>query len=69
MYGDLDASGTIDVTDLTILSLYLLGDQKLSDEALKAADTDGDGSIALTDLATLRQFISKKITKLGPDKK
>ncbi len=66
--GDIDASGTIDVTDLTILSLYLLGDQKLSDEALKAADTDGDGSIALTDLATLRQFISKKIDKLGPTK-
>ncbi|MBP0961470.1 MAG: hypothetical protein J5864_04940 [Oscillospiraceae bacterium] len=63
--GDLDFSGNIDVTDLTTLSLYLLGDKNLSDDALKAADTDGDGKVALTDLATLRQYISKKITKLG----
>ena len=32
--------------------------------ALKAADTDHDGQIQLTDLAKLRQFISKKITSL-----
>ncbi|MBP0977423.1 MAG: 1,4-beta-glucanase [Oscillospiraceae bacterium] len=63
--GDIDFSGKIDVTDLTTLSLYLLGDKDLSEDALKAADTDGDGKVALTDLATLRQYISKKITKLG----
>ena len=61
--GDIDFSGKIDVTDLTTLSLYLLGDKDLSEDAPKAADTDGDGKVALTDLATLRQYISKKITK------
>ena len=64
-YGDLDSSGTVDVTDLTQLSLFLLKDLKLDEKAQKCADVNADGNIDLTDLATLRQFISKKISKLG----
>ena len=62
--GDLDGSGTIDVTDLTTLSLYLLGDVKFTPEQEQAADIDGDEKIQLTDLAKLRQYLSKKIDKL-----
>ena len=57
--GDIDGSGIIDVTDITTLSLYLIGDTNLSAEALKAADVNGDGEVRLTDLATLRQYVSK----------
>ncbi len=57
--GDVDGSGIIDVTDLTTLSLYLIGDEKLSDAALKASDVNADGKVHLTDLATLKQFVSK----------
>ncbi|MBR3023318.1 MAG: endo-1,4-beta-xylanase [Oscillospiraceae bacterium] len=64
-YGDIDLSGTIDVTDLTQLSLYLLKDVKFNEDEKKCADVNADGNIDLTDLATLRQFISKKISKLG----
>ena len=46
------------------MSLYLVGDTKLTGNSLKAADTDGDGSVKLTDLAKLRQYLSKVIDKL-----
>ncbi|MGN0582700.1 MAG: cellulase family glycosylhydrolase [Oscillospiraceae bacterium] len=62
--GDISGNGTVDVTDLTILSLYLIGDRELTGAALKAADTDHDGDVKLTDLATLRQYISHIIESL-----
>ena len=61
--GDIDASGIIDVSDLSELSLALLGDRNLSEEQKKAADVDGDGEVTLADLARIRQFISKKISR------
>ncbi len=65
--GNLDNNSNIDVTDLTMLSLYLIGDQKFTDEQIKAADIDGDGEVTLADLARLRQFLSKKIDKLDAE--
>ncbi len=62
--GDIDGSGTIDVTDLTEVSLALLGDRVLTNEQQKAADVDGDGSLSLADLAKIRQYLSKKIDSL-----
>jgi len=62
--GDIDLNGTIDVTDLTELSLALIGDKELSDDQQKAADVDGDGAVTLADLARLQQYLSKKIDKL-----
>ena len=61
--GDIDASGMIDVTDLTELSLALLGDRNLSEDQKKAADVDGDGAVTLADLAKFRQYLSKKISR------
>jgi hypothetical protein len=63
-FGDIDLNGTIDVTDLTDLSLALLGDKELKVAQKKAADIDGDGSVTLADLARLQQYISKKMDKL-----
>ena len=60
--GDIDASGTIDITDLTELSLALVGDKELTSEQKMAADIDSDGTVTLADLARLQQYLSKKIT-------
>ena len=65
-YGDLNSDGKVDLSDLTLLSLYLLGDVKLDAEGIKAADTNGDGSVIITDLAHLKQYISKDPVILGP---
>ena len=65
--GDLDGNDNIDVTDLTMVSLYLIGDQEFTDEQKKAADVTGDGNTDLADLARLRQFLSKKIDKLDAE--
>lgn len=63
--GDIYSDGRIDLSDLTILSLFLIGDTDLEDSQKKAADVDGDGEITLADLAMLRQYLSKKIDSLG----
>ncbi|WP_044975443.1 dockerin type I repeat-containing protein [Ruminococcus sp. HUN007] len=62
--GDINFNGSIDVTDLTELSLVLIGDKELSANQQKAADVDGDGAVTLADLARLQQYLSKKIDKL-----
>ena len=62
--GDVFSDGSIDVTDLTAVSLTLLGDMDLTAEQQKAADVDGDGAVTLADLARLQQYLSKKIDSL-----
>ncbi|MBE6853980.1 MAG: beta-mannosidase, partial [Ruminococcus sp.] len=55
-YGDIDENGSIDITDLSMLSLFLIGDIDLSDNSEKAADVTGNNSVDLSDLARLKQF-------------
>lgn len=62
--GDLNFDGVSDLTDLTELSLSLIGDETLSPEQEKAADIDDDGKVSLADLARFRQFLSKQIESL-----
>ena len=64
MIGDIFLDEKIDVTDLTELSLALLGDKVLTENQQRAADIDGDGAVTLADLARLQQYLSKKIDKL-----
>lgn len=61
--GDLDGSGTVDLSDLTVLALYLLGETQLTDAQLEIMDVTGDGIVDLTDLATVKQFLAHKIDK------
>ena len=63
--GDLNNDRKNDVTDISSLSLYLIGDLSLSENQREAADIDGDGAVTLADLARLQQYISKKIDSLG----
>lgn len=55
--GDVNHDQKVDIMDLSILSLGLV---EKSDNYYKGnADMDGDGSVTLADLATLRQVVSK----------
>lgn len=60
--GDLDFNKILDVSDLTMLSLDIIGDCRLSALQNDAADIDGDGNVTIADLARFRQFLSKKIS-------
>ncbi len=59
--GDIISNQSVDITDLSALSLALIGDISLNDDQLKSADVDGDGKVTIADLARLRQYLSKKI--------
>jgi len=61
--GDINSDGVIDLTDLSMLSLHLIGDEKIEGSELKAADVDKNDKVNLSDLARIRQYISKRITK------
>ncbi|MBP0961330.1 MAG: dockerin type I repeat-containing protein [Oscillospiraceae bacterium] len=62
--GDVSGDGRVDVTDLTMISLALLGDTNLTEAQSQVADINHNGKVDLSDLATMRQFLSKKIEKL-----
>ncbi len=63
--GDINGDGVIDLTDLTYLSLYLIGDKGLSDESLESADVTGDGEVNIADLSHFKQYIAKDDVVLG----
>ena len=63
--GDVSGDGKVDVTDLTMISLALLGDTNLTEAQSQVADINHNGKVDLSDLATMRQFLSKKIDTLG----
>ena len=47
-----------------MISLMLIGDKTLSHDQQRAADVNKDEKVSLSDLATLKQFISKQIDSL-----
>lgn len=55
--GDIDQSGIVDLTDLTTLSLHLVGDKEFTDDMLSISDMTNDGAVNLADLATMKQYI------------
>ena len=61
--GDINGDEKIDISDLSKLAIVLVDKEELSEDFIKRADIDKDGKVTLTDLAVLRQFISKKITE------
>lgn len=63
--GDINNSNSVDLTDLTELSLYLIGDKTFNDFEMFTADTNGDNEVNLADLAHLKQYIMSKDVKLG----
>jgi len=53
--GDINTDGMIDLSDLTSLSLVLLGDAKNADG--KISDVNADGELNIADLAHFKQYI------------
>ncbi len=70
IYGDINGDGQADLTDLTILSVYLMTKDASKMKVLKAGDVDGNGEVDIADLPRFKQFISKdsSVTYLGPKK-
>ena len=62
--GDINSDEKFDVSDISELSLYLIGDSTLSEHEKMLADVDYDGFVTLADLAKLQQYLSKKIDSL-----
>ncbi len=63
LLGDVNVDGTVDLTDLSTLSIKLVDKKELTGQAKINADVTKDGAVSLTDLATIRQFLSKVIDK------
>lgn len=67
LIADVDRNNVVDITDLSYLSLYLLGEETTINE-FKIYTRDGvgnlnsDGTISVVDLAIMRQFICHQIT-------
>ena len=64
LLGDINADEKVDISDLTELSLAIIGDKTLTESQLKVADVDKNGKTDLPDLARMRQYLSKAITAL-----
>ncbi len=63
--GDLNKDGQTDLTDLTLLSLCLIGDRQLDDYTIAVSDVNADNEVNLADLAHYKQYISKDDVVLG----
>ena len=57
LYGDLNSDGEITEEDSTLLSNYLNNNTKISDQALKNSDVNGDGKVNIIDLGLLQMYI------------
>ncbi|MBE6842170.1 MAG: hypothetical protein E7510_04995 [Ruminococcus sp.] len=62
---DYNSDSVTDLTDLTALSLYLIGDTEWTDELVNNFDCNADGTTNLADLAHLKQYIMGEDVKLG----
>ncbi len=65
LYGDINNDNDIDLSDLTMLSLALVGDIELTSAQKLVADVAYNDSVDIADLAFLKQYICKENVKLG----
>lgn len=65
-YGDINGDLAADLTDLSLLSIYLMGGKEFTDIQKKAADVDGNDEIDIRDLAHFKRYICKDKVTLGP---
>ncbi len=63
-YGDINADGKFNSTDLAYMTSHMLYKNRLTGSALEAADISGDGTVNSVDLAYLTSYILGKITDL-----
>ncbi|MDO5560346.1 MAG: family 16 glycosylhydrolase [Oscillospiraceae bacterium] len=65
LYGDADLNSVVDMSDMTLISLYCLGDKKLEGQAFINADVIIDNQVMLNDLCMMKQYIMKENIVLG----
>ena len=58
LYGDVNEDGVITEEDSTLLSNFLNNNTKISDQALKNSDINGDGKVNIIDLGLLQMYIA-----------
>lgn len=56
--GDVNLNGVVDITDITTLGMWI-ADNSTPNSLKKYADYDGNGVVNTSDLAALRQYVSK----------
>lgn len=59
--GDIDLNGKADLSDLTMLSVHLMGEGVFSEIQSANADVDFDSEISIADLARFKQYVVKDI--------
>lgn len=59
--GDINLDGTVDVTDLSEFAVMLVEEVEFTPSMKLSADIDGDDEVTLSDLARMRQYVSKRI--------
>ena len=64
--GDVDCSGTVDVSDVVLLMRFAVEDQeaKLTDQGIANGDVDGNGKTDSNDGTVILKFIAKQIRQL-----
>lgn len=63
--GDINEDYNVDLSDLTSLSLGLIGDMKFTDKQILLADINSDSAINIADLALFKQYIMGEDIELG----
>ena len=58
LYGDVNEDGEITEEDAILLSTHLNNNAKISDQALKNSDVNGDGKVNVIDLGLLQMYIA-----------
>ena len=66
--GDVNNDGKVDVTDISTLALILADRKDMTPDQIVRADVTNNGKVELADLARIRQFISRVINSLDPNK-
>lgn len=64
IYGDVNNSGTVDLTDVSLLNLYLEGSVSASSINKKYADVDQNTVLDVCDLKTLKAYINHSLSYL-----
>ena len=64
IYGDVNNSGNVDLTDLSILSMYLSGSVSVNSINKKYADVDQNTVIDVNDVKALRAFVIHSVSTL-----
>jgi hypothetical protein len=64
MLGDLTGDLEITSADTVLLARYLVGQEELDDQQLRAADVNGDGEVTSADTVRLARYLAGLIEVL-----